>query len=198
MKIELNELFLGRCPLYLRMKDGTIYFQLQIEVAQEDKLRAGYYYEYYKIELTKTMEEIGGFLLNLIKKFHTLSDLTLNEFTQITNMNLDDYEIEASKKRYSFMGAKDAKDLERNYEECTIVYNVLTKTYDVILSWTYKKGRRYYRDAAKSIGNKNILTFNDSLGFDDNVSAERLGEIIIEGFDRSRKMKAKVLNDCCS
>lgn len=189
MKIELNEKFMGRCPLYIRQRNGTMYFQLQIEVAGENKLRAGYYYEYFKIETSKSKNETGELALNLIKRFHTLCDMTLKEFTEITGTDMHDYEIKTSKERYKFMEAKDGKDLDRNYEECTIVYNLLTETYDVMLSWIYKKKRYYYRDCAESIGNKDILIFDNSLEFDDSVSSKRLGQIIAEGFDRSRKMQ---------
>lgn len=197
MNPKLQESFKSRIPLSLRKRNGIIYFQLQIDVAREDGLCAGTYCEFSKIESTKTLYEIGKLALSLLMRFHQFSDLSLEEFYQLTGVKMAEYEKKEAEDRLSFMGASNSDELERKSERCSISYDLTTGAYNFGLSWFYKKGSRYYIDFSDSTGEKGILTFDEPLEFDDNVSPERLGEMILEAFDRSKKMAEITSSKTC-
>ncbi len=197
MNSKLQESFKSRIPLSLRKRNGIIYFQLQIDVAREDGLCAGTYCEFSKIESTKTLYEIGKLALSLLMRFHQFSDLSLEEFYQLTGVKMAEYEKKEAEDRLSFMGASNSDELERKSERCSISYDLTTGAYNFGLSWFYKKGSRYYIDFSDSIGENGVLTFDEPLKFDDNVSPERLGEMILEAFDRSKKMAEITSSKTC-
>lgn len=187
----------SRIPLYLRKRNGMIYFQLQIEVAQENGLCGGIYNEFSKIESTKPSHEIGKLALSLLERFHQLSDLSMEDFYQLTGLEMTEYKIKESKERLLFMGATSSDELERAYEKCSIDFDVAAGLYNFGLSWFYKRGNHYYIDFSSSTGEKGVLTFDKPLEFDDNVTPECLGEMILEAFERSRKMSERMSGEFC-
>lgn len=188
----LKERFSGRVPLVLRKRNGMIYFQLQIDVAREDGLCAGIYCEFSKIESTQTSFEIGKLALSLLERFQQLSDLSQADFYQLTRLEKAAYEIKEAEERLRFMGAKNNDELNRYYEQCSIDFDLSTGSYDFGLSWPCKRGRNYYLDFADSTGEKGVLTFDKPLEFDDSVTAEQLGEMILEAFDRGRQISERM------
>ena len=87
----LTERFQSRIPLYLRKRNEMIFFQTQIEVAHKDGFRSGIYCEQAKIESNKIPFEISQAALNIISRFHKLSELTDTEFSELIVMNIEDY-----------------------------------------------------------------------------------------------------------
>lgn len=192
MNVKLRNDFTARTPFYVRRRNGMIFFQTQIEVARDDGFRSGIYCEYAKIEAYKTPQEIGSAALSVINRFHELSDMTDDEFYKFKGMSMDDYKKFEDYERLQFMGAKDSKELDLKYEECTVGYYLSSKKYKFALSWVYKKGNQYLRDLSDSTGEKGILTFEKPLEFDDSITAEMLGEMILEAFERSKQMAEKM------
>lgn len=197
MKQKLQDCFQKRIPLSLLQKNGMIYFQLQIAVAREDGYRAGTYCEFFKTEASQAKSQIGDFTLKLIHYFHQLSDLSLAEFQQLTHLHIDEYSDQMINKRVEFMGAKNVEDLRRNYDGCYIEYETSTQKYNFGLSFVYREGRKYWNDSSPSTGEKGILTFDVPLEFDDGITPERLGWMVLEAFERSRKMAARMSGDFC-
>ena len=77
-----------RIPLFLRKRNDTIYFQMQVYVAGEDGLRAETYCEYKKVQ-TDDAETVGKTTKIMLSRFHEISDLTLSEFQNLACMNID-------------------------------------------------------------------------------------------------------------
>ncbi len=187
----------GRIPLFIRKRDGNIYFQMQIEVAREDGLCAGYYCEFEKITCQNSLEAIGTVAKKIISRFQELSDLSIQEFRELTGMDMDSYEIEETRERMNFLEVKTEKELNESFFECGIKYIIPDNSYNFYLSWAYQEGRKKWRDSSDSTGVKGVLTFDEPLKFDDNVSPERLGEMILEAFDRSKKMAEITSSKTC-
>ena len=176
-----------RIPIFLRKKDTTIYYQMQIEVAREDGLCAGIYCEYDKIKSDDT-EAIGYTTIKMLSRFHNIGDLTLSEFQNMTDMNIDSYYTHNQEERMRFLEVKSEKELNESFNECSIEYDIINNNYNLKLSWIYQEGRKKWRDGSDSIGKQGIFTFDEPLEFDDDVAPERLGEMILEAFNRSQKM----------
>lgn len=188
MRVRLQDYMTGRHPIFIRERDGVIYFQTQIEVARDDGLRAGHYLEFEKIRTDSSPEDIGNIARRILKRFHEIGDISLQEFESLSGTDMETYKKNKHSSIMSFVGAKDDKALERNYRECSIRYYIPDSSYELVLFWCYKRGRRYYKDSSDSTGKTDVLTFDTPLKFDDNVSSEELGKMILEALDRSRKM----------
>ena len=76
----------SRIPLFLRKRNGKIYFQMQVDVAGEDGLRAETHCEFEKVQADDT-EIIGKTAKKMLARFHEISDLTLTEFTELTGFD---------------------------------------------------------------------------------------------------------------
>lgn len=198
MKCELQEYMnKSRIPLFLRKRNGIIYFQLQVEIAREDRLCAGTYCEYDKIEALKSMHDIGILTLSLLDRFHEIADLTIQEFNKLTGLTVEEYQPRKSEQILKFMNAKDVKDLNRNYEECGIDYEIATNKYDFHLSWVYREGNRYWNDSSESTGDPNVQTFDEPLTFTESTPPEEIGRMVIEALNRSKTMAVVMSGDYC-
>ena len=185
----------SRIPLFLRKRNDTIYFQLQVEVAREDGLCAGTYCEFSKISTDAPLADIGLSAKKILARFHEISDLTLPEFRVLTGMDMDSYEVKEAEERLSLMQVKSEKELNEAFDECIVEYDVLNNNYSFTLSFKYKKGNRKLRSSSSSTGEKGIITFDEPLEFEEDVASEHLGEMILEAFDRSRKMAEVMSSD---
>lgn len=190
MIAKLQEYMNGsRIPLLFRRRNGIVYFQSQIEIAREDGLCAGRYCEFDKISADAPLEEIGMIAKRMLARFHELSDLTIDEFKALTGCDdIEAFEDEQRQQICRFIGAKNGKELRLSYDECSVDYLVVKDHYAFVLDYVYQEGRKKWNDSSPSTGEKGVLTFSDPLEFDNDVAPERLGEMILEAFDRSRKM----------
>ncbi len=189
-KFKLKSNFNIRIPLTIRRRNNVLYFQTQLEVARGD----GYCHETYSKVKYKTDEynimEIGMIAHNLLKEFEETGDLSIAEYEQLASMDIDRNESVLKDKNafLNFFGAKDYIDLNRNYDECSLHYDIYRKKYSFHLWWSISNG---YSDGSDSLGEPNILTFDTPLEFTDHSDPEKLGEMIIEALDRSRKIGEK-------
>lgn len=185
-----------RIPLFIRERNNTVYFQLQIEIARADGLCAGIYCEYEKAQTDDT-EAIGRTAKRMLSRFQEISDLTVSDFQKLTGMSIDQYNIYEQEERMKALEVRSAKELNESFDECTINYDIKNDHYYFSLSWVYQEGRKKWRDSSDSTGEKGILTFDEPLEFDENVDPERLGEMILEAINRSQKMaQAKSRRTC--
>ena len=191
MNAKLQEYFKSRLPLVIRKRDEYIYFQLQIDIARNDGLRAGKYIETEKIKFEGNPELIGKVAKDMILRFHELGDLSVEDFKRITREDeIDAYEKEEYFRRLKFFGAENEEELSNKYDKCFIEYMLFENKYSFALAWAYNEGKRFFLDDSPSTGKKGILTFNNALEFYDDVLPEQLGEMIMEALDRSNKMAA--------
>ena len=119
--------------------------------------------------------------------------MSIAEFKELVGMDIEQYES-IPKDRDAFLkfyDAKDTKDLVRYYDSCSLYYNIFRKKYSFNI-WWHKKGCQYPISCDSSQGEKGILTFDTPLEFTDHSDPEKLGKIIIEALDRSRKISDKV------
>jgi hypothetical protein len=87
--------------------------------------------------------------------------------------------------------------LNDSFDECIINYDIKKDHYYFSLSWLYREGRKKWRDSSDSTGKQGIFTFDKSLDFDDDITPERLGEIILEAISRSKKMAQAMSRGTC-
>ncbi len=188
MKFKLRSDFTARIPLVIRRRNNVVYFQTQIDVARANGYVHMVYSEEYKTD--DSIKEVGMLADKLLKRFEDIGDLSIAEFEDLVGMDIEQYESIPKREAYlKFFGAKDYKDLDRNYDDCSIGYNIAEKKYSFTL-WWYKKGS--IGNCSYSTGEPGILTFDTPLEFTDYSDPEMLGEMIIEALDRSRKITDKV------
>ena len=194
-KFKLKSYFSERIPLCIRRRNNVIYFQTQIDVARADGLRRGIYSEEkYKTD-EHNIKEVGMLADKLLKRFEDTGDLSIAEFKELVGMDIEQYES-IPKDRDAFLkfyDAKDSKDLERYYDFCSLDYDIYRKKYSFRFWWCKRyRGGCYYECSEDSLGEPNVLTFDTPLEFTDHSDPEKLGEMIIEALDRSRKIGEKV------
>lgn len=188
MKFKLRSNFTTRIPLVIRRRNNVVYFQTQIDVASANGYSRSVYIEKCKTE--DNIKGVGMHAVKLLKRFEDIGDLSIAEFEELVGMDIEQYESISEEEAYlKFFGTKDYKDLERNYDHCSIGYNVVEKKYSFTL-WWYKKGS--IGNCSYSTGEPGILTFDTPLEFTDYSDPEKLGEMIIEALDRCRKITDKV------
>ena len=192
-KFKLQSYFDNRIPLCIYRRNNVIYFQTQIEVARADGLRRKTYTE-EKCKIDEhNIKEVGILADKLLKSFEDIGDLSITEFKELVGMDIEQYES-IPKDRDAFLkfyDAKDTKDLDRYYDSCSLYYNIFRKKYSFNI-WWHKKGCQYPISCDSSQGEKGILTFDTPLEFTDHSDPEKLGKMIIEALDRSRKISDKV------
>lgn len=177
-----------RIPMVIKRKNGMMFYQLQIEVAREDRLCAGIFCEYEKAP-ADDVEEVGRTVKRMISRFHEVSDLTIFEFRELTGFdNVEEYEYYKYNDVLNFYGIKKYDPLDESFESCNIDYDVKNNSYDIHLDWVYREGRKRWLWNSESTGDPNYYTFEEPLGFDDDVDPKRLGEMIMEAFVRGKKM----------
>ncbi len=189
MKFKLKpNYFTNRIPLSIHRKNSTVYFQLQHEIVGINGYSGGVFCEYDKIT-TDNIFEIGLVAQKLLNRFHEISDFTPSELEEMLSENNNEYQNKNNISWLSFMEAKDHKKVESSYDKCNIRYNIPDGKYNFTL-WWYKKGT--IGNCSDSTGEPGILTFDTPLEFTDYSDPEKLGEMIIEALDRSRKISDKV------
>lgn len=190
MKFKLQSYFNDRIPLTIRRRNNVVYFQTQINVARANGLcRMVYAERKYKTD-EHNIKEVGMLAGKLLKRFEDMGDLSIAEFEELVGMDIEQYEsISEEEANLKFFGAKDYKDLDRNYDHCSIEYNLAEKKYSFTL-WWYKKGS--IGNCSYSTGEPGILTFDTPLEFTDYSDPEMLGRIIVEALDRCRKITDNV------
>ena len=192
MKFKLQSYFDGRTPLSIRRRKNVVYFQTTIEVARADGLRRmRYIEEKYKTD-EHNIKEVGMLAGKLLKRFEDLGDLSIAEFEELVGMDIEQYEsIPKDNEAFlKFFDAKDSKDFNRNYDFCSLHYDIFRKKYSFDI-WWHKKGSAYLECCGSSQGEKGVLTFDTPLEFTDHSDPEKLGEMIIEALDRSRQITDK-------
>ena len=186
----------GRIPLFIRERNNTVYFQLQIEIARADGLCAGIYCEYEKAQTYDT-EAIGRTAKRMLSRFQEISDLTVSDFQKLTGMNIDQYNKHEQEERMKVLEVRTAKELNESFNECSIEYDIKNDHYYFSLSWVYQEDRKKWRDSSDSTGEKGILTFDEPLEFDANIDPELLGKMILEAINRSQKMAEAMSRGTC-
>lgn len=184
----------SRIPLVFRPADGAFELQLQVYVAREDSYCAGHYCEYEYLNKSSTAETIGRAAKDMLARFHELSDLTLEEFRALTGMDMASYEAE-KEARYEETKRKKAK--KELYTDCFAEYDVVNDRYALGFSFEYREGRKIWMHSAGTTGEKGVLTFEEPLEFDADVTPERLGEMLLEGLDRSRRLSEAKSSGVC-
>jgi len=184
--------FEQRTPISLHMKNGVLYCQLQVDVARDDGLRGGFYCEHSKIDINSSFCEIGNFIFEVLRRFHELGDMPYSKFLEITGGNKEAYDKKKLDEFLGFIGAKTSKDVYLKYESCSISYELKTELYDFKIRWLTKEGSRYYCDSSDSTGKEGLVVFPNKLEFDDNISTEKLGQMVLEAFERGRKITDKL------
>ena len=192
MKKKLQERFRSRLPIIIRRRNSMFYYQLQIDIAGNDGLCEDVYHEFYKFDSKLSVQKIGIYTLNLIKRFHLLGDLSVEEFSKLTGQSISEYKQNKGKGFLEFMDARNSKEVDEKYTMCMISYDVINDEYTFNLSWTYKNGSHSYYASSHSIGKEDIMTFEEPLNFGNDITAECLGRMILEAFDRSQMMSEKV------
>lgn len=142
MKFKLQSYFDNRIPLCIRRRNNVIYFQTQIEVARADGLCHKTYSEVkYKTD-EYNIKEVGMIAHKLLKEFEETGDLSIAEYEQLVGMDIDRNESVLKDKDafLKFFGAKDYKDLNRNYDECSLDYDIYRKRYSFHLWWSIRNG----------------------------------------------------------
>ena len=192
MKKRLQEQFRSRIPIVIRRRNNMFYYQLQIDIAGNDGLCEDMYHEFYKFDSKLSIREIGVYTLNLIKRFHLLGDLSVEEFNELTGQTISDYKQNKGKGFLEFMDARNSKEVEEKYTMCTISYDVINDEYTFNLSWISKNGPHNYYASSLSTGKEGLMTFEEPLKFGNDITAEPLGRMILEAFDRSQMMSEKL------
>ena len=119
--------FSTRIPLIIRRRNNVVYFQTQIKVAEADGQQRRVYSEEYKTE-EHNIKEVGTLAFELLKKFEDIGDLSIAEFEELVGMDIKEYESIPKGEAYlKFFDAKDYNDLDRNYDHCSLEYNVARK-----------------------------------------------------------------------
>ena len=198
MNAKLQDYFVSRLPLVLRKKNEYIYFQLQVDIARDDGLRAGRYSECKKIKTDCSFEEIGNTTKDILVRFNELADLSIEEFKSLTGFSeIESFEKSQNKYIMQFIDAQSDDDLFLNYEECDVKYFLAEKKYCFVLDWVYQDGKKQLNDSSDSTGKQGVFTFDEPLEFDDDIAPERLGEMILEAFNRSKKMAEIMSRGTC-
>ncbi len=194
MKFKLKpDYFTDRLPLVIRRRNNTIYFQLQHEVARSDGYSADTFVEYDKIS-TNNIREIGLMAIKLLDRFHEISDFTVPSLEEMLSHNENGLPNEKNCHLFKYLGVKNLKDLTSHFDECSISYLIPDDYYTFVISW-HRKNSVYSMDCKSSLGEKGILTFDEPLEFKDYSDPQKLGELIVEALDRSRRISDKVAGD---
>ena len=195
-KFKLQSYFDNRIPLCIRRRNNIIYFQTQTEIARDDGLRHKTFSEAKYKTNEHNIKEVGMIAHKLLKKFEDTGDLSISEYEDLIAQNIDQDEKNFKEDGVPFLifhNAKDWKDLERNYDFCSLDYDIFRKKYSFRFWWLKRHGGGYYQDCSEnSLGEPGVLTFDTPLEFTDHSDPEKLGEMIIEALDRSRKIGEKV------
>ncbi|WP_044975306.1 hypothetical protein [Ruminococcus sp. HUN007] len=188
----IRDKFRSRTPLCIRIRDGILYLNTQIEIARSDGLRAGTYCEFTRLNLPLTPSEIGLAAKNLISTFNSLSDLTEEQFISLKGIKVEEYNAISDDIYLKSTNAKSFDELNEYYEECVVFYNIDSDIYEFNISSICEQGKRKIKKLYKSTGTEDILTFETPLIFKDSITSEALGTMILEAFDRSHKMSLKL------
>lgn len=190
MKFKLKpDYFTDRLPLVIYRRDNTIYFQLQHEVVGFGGYRDSIFCEYDKIS-TYDISKIGLKAINLLNRFHEISDFTPSEIEEMLQENSNNsFPFKNAKFDYEIIKAWNIDG--SNCDMCNIKYFISDDKY-IFNIWWHKKSSKYPVSCDSPLGESGILTFDTPLEFTDYSDPKALGKMIIEALDRSRKISDKV------
>lgn len=184
MSFKLQKMFYKRIPLVIFLKDNTVIFQQQIDIAKDDGLRGGTYCAYYKADASNA-EEVGSTAKKILTEFQEIGDFSFEEFKEIHGVDFDEYEKQHRGDGFLYFDVKNNDEVCKKYDDCFLDYRLEDKKYTFIYSWTIKRGANYYKDFANALGREGLLTFDYPLEFIEIPEPKKLGEMILEALERS-------------
>ena len=188
MNWKLNEDFTNRIPLALMERDGVLYLQSQIEVAREDGLCYEIYCIFDSVAIS-LIEEVGKLVMEALRRFEDYSDLTIEQFHDITHMSQEEYKKRENETRFKVTKARNDEDLRVSYICSSIKYNINTQKYSFVLEWVDLHRKGHYTEFSPSNGDKKIATFDTLLEFYlEDMTPEKMGKMVLEALERSEKM----------
>ena len=182
--------FAQRIPLCFYRKNEKIFCRSQFETIGPGNVRGEYYVEYSCID-GRSVDEFGKKVLGLLTKYKLYGDLPQWHAEELKGQSQEEYGLRLTQQRMEFTGEKDFENLHRKWEECSIDYSVATDKYSIHLSWISPNGKKFYFESSPSTGKEGFLTFDPLPEFDDSIEPEKLGEMLMEAFDRSQRLKEK-------
>lgn len=197
MSFKLPADYKKRIPLVLRYKSNNIFFQQQFNIVGEDGQGCKIACQHYKIENVTSLREIGELTISILNKFQKMGDLTLAELDELMNDPDEKTYFYEGSEYLNFMNIKESDDIKRTHIECSIHYTLNNQKYEFGLSWTEKCGNHCYYNSSDSLGKTGVLTFDSPLEFTEYPDPEVLGKMIMEAFERSRKMGDIMSGDYC-
>ncbi len=186
-----------RIPINIFCKNNMLYFTLRLSIVGKDGLRCNTAVQCFKIENITSLEEIGVLVINLLKKFQRLGDLTLDELIELKKDPIESKLFYDGSEYKNFLDLKENDDINLTHSNIYIEYWLDNAKYIFCISWVERHGKRYYFDGSQAIGKKGVFTFDTPLEFTEFPEPEELGIMVMEAFDRSRKMGEITSGDYC-
>ena len=177
-----------RIPVSIWYKNNSIYFELLLAIVGKDGLRYTTEAQCFKIENITSLKEIGELVINILKKFQRLGDLTLDELDELKKDPIESKLFYKGSEYMDFMNAKKDEDINLTYTNCSIRYSLDDSIHKFYLFWIERHGKHYCYDGSFSTGKKGVFTFDTPLEFKEYPEPEKLGEMVMEALERSRKM----------
>lgn len=176
--------FTERDPIVIYRKNSTLFFLLAYEVVKNTGYREHTFYEF---------DEIGLTIIKHLTKFHKTGDYTISEYENMISECRGELLSEKNCNQLVFLEAKNWNDVEINYDKCIIEYNILTDSYSFKLGCYDSKHK--YTFYSKSTGETSTITFDTPLEFTDYSNPDKLGKMVMEALERSRKIIDKALGN---
>lgn len=177
-----------RIPIGIYCKNNRLYFTLRLSIVGKDGLYCSTAVQYFKIENITSLEEIGVLVINLLKKFQRLGDLTLDELNELKKDPMESKLFYDGSEYKNFLDLKENDDINLTHSNIYIEYWLDNSKYIFCISWVERHGKHYYFDGSKAIGKKGVFTFDTPLEFTEFPEPEELGKMVMEAFERCRKM----------
>ncbi len=193
MKFKLKpDYFTERDPIVIYRKNSTLFFLLAYEVAKNTGYREHTFYEFDKINYT-TENEIGLTVIKHLTRFHKIGDYTISEYENMLSECRGEFLSEKTCNQLVFLEAKNWNDVDINYDKCIIEYDIPTDSYSFKLGCY--DGRHKYTYYSKSTGETCTITFDTPLEFTGYPNPDKLGKMVMEALERSRKIINKAIGN---
>ena len=179
-----------RIAMQIWYKNNSIYFELLLAIVGNDGLRCTTEAQCFKIENITSLREIGELVINILEKFQRLGDLTLDELDELKKDPIESKLFYSGSEYMDFMNAEKNEDLHLTRTNFCIFYSLDDSNYRFNLSWVERHRKHCYFDSSFSLGKKGIFTFDTPLEFKEYPEPEKLGEMVMEAFERCRIMEA--------